>query len=92
MLIAIGAVVAALAVAGRKPRVEVARDVYPDRVERGSRAGLTLRVYNQEHGGSLGSRLWIAWAPVLEGCCTFVGTQFGTVLFERIAHVGTWST
>ncbi|RSM89691.1 DUF58 domain-containing protein [Kibdelosporangium aridum] len=44
--IGLGAVVAALAVAGRKPRVEVARDVYPDRVERGSRAGITLRVHN----------------------------------------------
>nr|WP_042193974.1 DUF58 domain-containing protein [Kibdelosporangium sp. MJ126-NF4]CEL20989.1 FIG002343: hypothetical protein [Kibdelosporangium sp. MJ126-NF4]CTQ95497.1 FIG002343: hypothetical protein [Kibdelosporangium sp. MJ126-NF4] len=44
--IAFCAVVAAVAVAGRKPRVDVVRDVYPDRVERGSRAGIVLRVHN----------------------------------------------
>lgn len=44
--IALGAVVAAVAVAGRRPRVEVIRQLYPDRVERGGRAGITLRVHN----------------------------------------------
>jgi uncharacterized protein (DUF58 family) len=44
--IAVGAVVAALGVAGRKPRVEVIRELYPDRVERDGRAVLTLRVHN----------------------------------------------
>ncbi|MFI9811209.1 DUF58 domain-containing protein [Saccharothrix variisporea] len=43
---ALGAVAAALAVAGRKPRVEVIRELYPDRVERDGRAVLTLRVHN----------------------------------------------
>ncbi|ALG07030.1 DUF58 domain-containing protein [Kibdelosporangium phytohabitans] len=51
VLIVLGAiafctVVAAVAVAGRKPRVAVVRDVHPDRVERGSRAGIVLRVRN----------------------------------------------
>jgi uncharacterized protein (DUF58 family) len=44
--VALGAVVAALAVAGRRPRVEVIRELFPDRVERGGRAGITLRVHN----------------------------------------------
>lgn len=44
--IGVGAVVAALGVAGRKPRVEVIRELYPDRVERGGRAVITLRVHN----------------------------------------------
>lgn len=44
--IAIGAVLAALGVAGRAPRVEVIRELFPDRVERGAGAVLTLRVHN----------------------------------------------
>ncbi|WP_033443534.1 DUF58 domain-containing protein [Saccharothrix sp. NRRL B-16314] len=44
--IAVGAVVAALGVAGRKPRVEVIRELFPDRVERDGRAVITLRVHN----------------------------------------------
>lgn len=44
--IALGAVVAGLGVAGRRPRVEVIRELFPDRVERGDRAGITLRVHN----------------------------------------------
>lgn len=44
--VAVGAVAAALAVAGRRPRVEVIRELFPDRVERGERAVLTLRVHN----------------------------------------------
>lgn len=44
--IAVGAVVAAVGVAGRRPRVEVIRELFPDRVERGGRAGVTLRVHN----------------------------------------------
>lgn len=44
--IALGAVVAAVAVAGRRPRVEVIRQLHPDRVARGGRAGITLRVHN----------------------------------------------
>lgn len=44
--IAVGAVVAAVGVAGRRPRVEVVRELYPDRVERNGRAGVTLRVHN----------------------------------------------
>lgn len=43
---AVGAVVAALAVAGRRPQVDIIRELYPDRVERGRRAGITLRVHN----------------------------------------------
>ncbi|GAB3452540.1 DUF58 domain-containing protein [Actinophytocola sediminis] len=44
--VAVGAVVAALLVAGRKPRVEVIRELFPDRVERDARAVITLRVHN----------------------------------------------
>ncbi|WP_433260566.1 DUF58 domain-containing protein [Actinosynnema sp. CS-041913] len=44
--IAVGAVVAALAVAGRRPRVDVIRELFRDRVERGGKAGITLRVHN----------------------------------------------
>jgi uncharacterized protein (DUF58 family) len=44
--VAVGAVVAAVGVAGRRPRVEVIRELFPDRVERGGRAGVTLRVHN----------------------------------------------
>jgi uncharacterized protein (DUF58 family) len=44
--IAVGAVVAAMAVAARRPRVEVIRELFPDRVERDGRAGITLRVHN----------------------------------------------
>ena len=44
--IAVGAVVAAVGVAGRRPKVEVIRELFPDRVERGGRAGVTLRVHN----------------------------------------------
>jgi uncharacterized protein (DUF58 family) len=43
---AAGAVLAALAVATRRPHVEVARDVYPDRVQRGRPAIARLRVHN----------------------------------------------
>jgi uncharacterized protein (DUF58 family) len=43
---AVVAVVAALAVAGRRPRVDVVRELFPDRVERGSRAGYKLIVHN----------------------------------------------
>ncbi|MCP2164468.1 DUF58 domain-containing protein [Goodfellowiella coeruleoviolacea] len=42
----VGAVAAALAVTGSRPRVSVVREVYPDRVERGRPASLTLRVRN----------------------------------------------
>lgn len=44
--VAVGAVVAALAVTSRRPRVEVTRQVYPDRVERGRPAFVALRVRN----------------------------------------------
>jgi len=44
--VAAGAVVAAIGVAGRRPRVTVIRELFPDRVERGGRAGITLRVHN----------------------------------------------
>jgi uncharacterized protein (DUF58 family) len=44
--VAAGAVVAAIGVAGRRPHVEVVRELLPDRVERGGRAGLLLRVHN----------------------------------------------
>lgn len=44
--IAVGAVVAAVGVAGGRPRVEVIRELFPNRVERGGRAGVTLRVHN----------------------------------------------
>lgn len=43
---ATAAVLAALAVTGRRPRVEVSRQVYPDRVERGRPAFVALRVRN----------------------------------------------
>ncbi|WP_328605799.1 DUF58 domain-containing protein [Amycolatopsis sp. NBC_00345] len=41
-----GALVAAAAVTGRRPRVAVSREVYPDRVERGRPAFAKLRVHN----------------------------------------------
>jgi uncharacterized protein (DUF58 family) len=44
--LAFGTVVAALAVTGRKPRLDVHREVYPDRVERGRPAYAQLRVRN----------------------------------------------
>jgi uncharacterized protein (DUF58 family) len=44
--IAVGALVAALGVAGRKPQVEVIRQLLPDRVERNGRAVIALRVHN----------------------------------------------
>ena len=44
--VAVGAVVAAVAAAGRRPRVRIIRELYPDRVERGGQAGITLRVHN----------------------------------------------
>jgi uncharacterized protein (DUF58 family) len=44
--VAAGAVVAAVGVAGRRPHVEVIRDLLPDRVARGGHAGLLLRVHN----------------------------------------------
>jgi uncharacterized protein (DUF58 family) len=44
--VAFGAVVAAVGVAGRRPRVAIIRELFPDRVERGGRAGVTLRVHN----------------------------------------------
>lgn len=43
-----GVVLAALGVAGRRPRVEVIRRVYPDRVERGRPAFAALRVRNPQ--------------------------------------------
>lgn len=49
-----GAVVAALAVTARRPRVTVSREVYPDRVQRGRPAFARLRVHNdgpRRHGG-----------------------------------------
>ncbi|MFC4858808.1 DUF58 domain-containing protein [Actinophytocola glycyrrhizae] len=50
----IGAVLAALVVTARKPRVTVIREVYPDRVQRGRPAFARLRVHNasgRRHGG-----------------------------------------
>jgi uncharacterized protein (DUF58 family) len=44
--IAFGALAAAVGVAGRRPRVEVIRQLFPDRVQRGARAGISLRVHN----------------------------------------------
>lgn len=41
-----GALVAAVLMTGRRPRVAVSREVYPDRVERGRPAVATLRVRN----------------------------------------------
>ncbi|GLY65103.1 DUF58 domain-containing protein [Amycolatopsis taiwanensis] len=43
---AAGAVIAAVAVTARRPRVAVVRDLYPDRVERGRPAVARLRVRN----------------------------------------------
>lgn len=43
---ALGSVVAALGVAARRPRVEVVRTLYPDRVERGRPAAVTLQIIN----------------------------------------------
>ncbi|MBB4906432.1 DUF58 domain-containing protein [Actinophytocola algeriensis] len=51
---AFGAVLAALVVTARRPRVAVTREVYPDRVERGRPAFARLRVHNasgRRHGG-----------------------------------------
>jgi uncharacterized protein (DUF58 family) len=48
-----GALVAAVALTGRRPRVAVTREIYPDRVERGRPAVATLRVRNptgRRHG------------------------------------------
>lgn len=48
-----GAVVAALVVTARRPRVVVSREVYPDRVQRGRPAFARLRVHNdspRRHG------------------------------------------
>jgi uncharacterized protein (DUF58 family) len=50
----VGAVVAALVVTARRPRVAVSREVYPDRVQRGRPAFARLRVHNdspRRHGG-----------------------------------------
>jgi uncharacterized protein (DUF58 family) len=44
--VAVGAVIAAILLTSRPPRVEVRRDLYPDRVERGRPALATLRVRN----------------------------------------------
>lgn len=44
--VALGALLAAVALTARQPRVDVRRDVYPDRVERGRPALATLRVRN----------------------------------------------
>lgn len=44
--VALGALVAAFALTVRRPHVEVRRDLYPDRVERGRPALATLRVRN----------------------------------------------
>jgi uncharacterized protein (DUF58 family) len=41
-----GALVAAVVLTGRRPRVAVTREIYPDRVERGRPAMATLRVRN----------------------------------------------
>ncbi|HEY3468189.1 MAG TPA: DUF58 domain-containing protein [Amycolatopsis sp.] len=41
-----GALVAAVLLTGRRPRVAVTREIYPDRVERGKPAVATLRVHN----------------------------------------------
>lgn len=43
---AVGAVVASLVVTARRPRVQVTREVYPDRVQRGRPAFARLRVHN----------------------------------------------
>lgn len=43
---AVGALVAALAVAGRRPRVLVRREMVPDRIERGRPAVVTLWIHN----------------------------------------------
>jgi uncharacterized protein (DUF58 family) len=51
---AFGAVLAALVVTARRPRVAVTREVYPDRVQRGRPAFARLRVHNasgRRHGG-----------------------------------------
>lgn len=51
---ALGAVVAALVVTARRPRVTVTREIYPDRVQRGRPAFARLRVHNagtRRHGG-----------------------------------------
>ena len=50
---ALGAVVAALVITARRPRVTVTREVYPDRVQRGRPAFARLRVHNsgsRRHG------------------------------------------
>jgi uncharacterized protein (DUF58 family) len=50
----LGAVLAALVVTARRPRVTVTREVYPDRVQRGRPAFARLRVHNagtRGHGG-----------------------------------------
>ncbi len=51
---ALGAVLAALVVTARRPRVTVTREVYPDRVQRGRPAFARLRVHNatqRRHAG-----------------------------------------
>ncbi|MFI7676898.1 DUF58 domain-containing protein [Actinophytocola sp. NPDC049390] len=51
---AFGAVLAALVMTARRPRVTVTREVYPDRVQRGRPAFARLRVHNatgRRHGG-----------------------------------------
>jgi uncharacterized protein (DUF58 family) len=51
---ALGAVLAALVITARRPRVTVSREVYPDRVQRGRPAFARLRVHNagtRRHGG-----------------------------------------
>lgn len=48
-----GVLIAAIVATGRRPRVAVSREVYPDRVERGQPAVATLRVHNptgRRHG------------------------------------------
>ncbi|MFE2754276.1 DUF58 domain-containing protein [Actinosynnema sp. NPDC059335] len=74
--IALGAVAAALGVAGRGPRVEVIRELFPDRVERDGRAGITLRVHNpgpRRQGGFTavdrigGDRVTVAVRPLAPG-------------------------
>ncbi|WP_410602953.1 DUF58 domain-containing protein [Amycolatopsis sp. lyj-90] len=63
-----GTLIAAIVVTGRRPRVAVSREVYPDRVERGRPAVATLRVRNparRRHGAfTAGDRIGAATRTV----------------------------
>jgi uncharacterized protein (DUF58 family) len=65
---ALGAVLAAVVITNRRPRVAVARDVYPDRVQRGRPAFAQLQVHNtgqrRQAGFTAGDRLGAGFTAV----------------------------